>query len=83
MEINLAYYRKRDWVKFLKMIDDRDSMFNTWKEWNKAFLKTKKKLISQGFVVNEIIVDIEELKKYCTSRGLKNNGKTRSQFVAN
>ncbi len=73
MEINLAYYKKKDWFRFLKMIDDRESMFDTWKEWNKSFSKTEQGLISQGFVVNEIIVDLEELKKYCNTHGLKND----------
>ncbi len=44
MEINLAYYRKQDWRKFLEMIDDRDSMHDTWKEWHKSYLIAKRNL---------------------------------------
>ena len=83
MEVNLAFYRKKDWGKFLRMIDDRESMFDTWKEWNKSYLRTKKELTSNGLKVNEVEVDLAELDKYCRENGLKNNGRTRSQFVSN
>ena len=83
MEVNLAYYRKKDWRKFLDMIDDRDSMHDSWEEWHNSYLKIKLELSTQGMIVNEIVVDLNELRKYCLNRGLKINGKTRSQFVSN
>ena len=58
MDVNLAYYRKKDWRKFLEMIDDRDSIHDTWKEWHKSYLKVKRDLISQGFAVNDFVVDL-------------------------
>lgn len=79
--IKLAYYRKEDWKRFIKISDDRDSMHATWKEWHKAFLKLKKELISQGFQVKVVEIDLDELIIYCQIRGVKNDGKTRSQFV--
>ncbi len=82
MEVNLAYYRKKDWMKFLEMIDDRESMHDSWKEWHKSYLKTKRGLASQGLVVNDFVVDLKELRKYCSNRGLKIDGKARSQFVS-
>ena len=83
MEVNLAFYRKKDWKKFLSMIDDRDSMFDTWKEWHKSYLRTKKELSINGLKVNDVEMDLAKLDKYCRENGLKNNGKTRSQFVSN
>jgi hypothetical protein len=80
--VNLAYYNKRDWKRFLALVDDKDSMHDTWKEWNKAYLKTKKGLIKEGFLVREIIVNLDELKSYCLMRRIKIDGNARSQFVA-
>ena len=82
MEVNLAYYRKKDWKKLLSIIDDRDSMHDTWEEWNKSYLEAKRSLTSKGMIVNDYVVDLNKLKEYCTSRGLKINGKARSQFVS-
>ena len=79
--IKLAYYRKKDWKRFIKIIDDRESIHDTWNEWHKAFLKTKKDLISEGFDVADIEIDLDELINYCKMRGIKNDGKARSQFV--
>ena len=81
--INLAYYKKKDWIRLLESIDDKESMHETWEEWHNAYLKTKKDLISQGFNVKDFIVDIDELQYYCKMRGIKNDGKARSQFVTN
>ncbi|UWX55739.1 hypothetical protein NYZ99_04755 [Maribacter litopenaei] len=83
MEVNLAYYRKKDWKKFLSMIDDRESMFDTWKEWHKSYLMAKKQLSNKGLKVYDVEVDLVKLDHYCRENGLKNIGKTRSQFVSN
>lgn len=79
--VNLAYYRKKDWSRFLKIIDDRESVHDTWKEWHKAFLKTEKRLIAEGLEVRVIEMDLNELEGYCEVKGIKNDGKARSQFV--
>ena len=79
--IKLAYYRKKDWKRFVKIIDDRERMHDTWYDWHKDFEKTKRNFTNQGFEVVDIVVDLDELKEYCKLRGIKNDGKARSQFV--
>ena len=82
MEIKLAYYRKNDWRKLLELIDDRESMHDTWEEWHKSYLKAKQGLIAQSLIVNDFIVDLNELKKYCLHKGLPIDGKAPSQYVS-
>lgn len=79
--IKLAYYRKKDWKRFIKIIADRESMHDTWHDWHKDFEKTKRDFTNQGFEVVDIIVELDELMEYCRLRGIKNDGKARSQFV--
>ena len=81
--VNLTYYREKDWNRFLESIDDRDSMHDTWKEWHKAYQKTKKDLIAKGFIVKDFIVEINELINYCKIRKINNDGKARSKFAVN
>ncbi len=83
MEVNLAYYRKKDRKKFLDIIDDRDNMHDSWEEWHNSYLKVKLDLSTQEMIVNDIIVNLNELRKYCLKPGLKINEKARSQFVSN
>ena len=80
--INLAYYKQEDWNRFLALIDDRENMHDTWKEWNKAYQKMKKNLVKDGFQVNDYIVDLDELRDYCYLQGIRIDGKARSQFVS-
>ena len=47
-------------------------MHDTWREWNKAYLKTKSKLTSEGFIVKDLIIDLDELIAYCTLKRIKN-----------
>lgn len=79
--IKLAYYRKEDWTRFLNMIDDRESMHDNWEDWYKAFEKSKNDLKKQGFEVENVIVDLDELAYYCLTKRIQNDGKARSAFV--
>lgn len=79
--IKLAYYRKKDWKRFVKIIDDREKMHDIWYDWHKDFERAKRDLTNQGFEVVDIIIDLDELIEYCRQRGIKNDGKARSQFV--
>ncbi len=83
MGIKLAYYRKKDWNRFINMIDDRESMHDTWHHWHKAFEKAKREFINQGFEVTDIVVDLDKLAEYCKLRGIKNDGRARSEFIQN
>jgi hypothetical protein len=81
LNVKIAYYRKEDWQRFTEMIDDRESMHDTWEDWHKAFLKAKKDLTSQGFEVTKVVIDLNELRHYCAMRGVKNDGSARSRFI--
>ncbi|MCD4793782.1 MAG: hypothetical protein K8R54_11135 [Bacteroidales bacterium] len=80
-DVKLAYYKQKDWKRFISLIDDRESMHDSWEEWYNAFLKTKQGLINQGLRVFDIEVDLDKLTEYCKIHKIKNNGKARSQFV--
>lgn len=79
--IKLAYYREKDWNRFINMIDDRQSMHDSWEEWHNAFEKSKNDLIKQGFDIVNVIVDLDELAYYCLTHRIPNDGKARSEFV--
>ena len=81
-QIKIAYYEKKDWDKLMNSIADRESMHDTWEEWYREIIRTKKKLKKLGLVVHEITINIDELNHYCIARNLINNGKTRSEYVS-
>ncbi len=56
-------------------------MHDNWNEWHTDFKKMKTNLQNEGYLVEEVVVDIDELAKYCFMKGIENNGKARSMFV--
>ena len=79
--VNMAYYRKEDWERFVQIADDGDGLHDTWDEWHEAFLKAKKQLAKKGLKVSDVVIDLDELINYCKKKGIKNDGKARSLFV--
>ena len=82
LEVKLAYYRQSDWEKLLRSVADRNAMHDTWEEWHQEYRRIKKEIKAQGFVVHEMTNDIDALNVYCLERGLKNDGRTRSQYTS-
>ena len=81
MEVKIAYYRRKDWKRFLKMADDSEKMHDSWDGWNGQAEKLKQELTNKGFNVAYVVVDLDELTQYCKHHKIKNNGEARSQFV--
>jgi len=81
-KVNIAYYRKVDWKRFIESIDDKESIHDTGEDWHLSFINAKINLIFQEYVIKEVITDVDKLKDYCRKNGLKNISKTRSQYVA-
>ena len=81
-QINLAFYRQEDWNRLLSIVDDKEVFHETWEEWHRSYQATKRRLESDGLTVNEIVVDLDSLVRFCYQRGIKNDGKARSQFAA-
>jgi len=79
--VKIAYYKKEDWSRLLLIIDDKESMHDSWNEWHLAYTKLKNELITKGFQVVDVEINLDELVSYCKAKGTKNTGKTRSQFV--
>ena len=79
--LKIAYYKKEDWSRLLQIIDDKESMHDSWNEWHLAYSKAKNELIAKGFQVEDIEINLDELVSYCKAKGAKITGKTRSQFV--
>ena len=82
LSVNMAYINKNDWKRYLEIIDDRDTQYDNWEDWYKAYLKGKNKLIKEGFKVNDFHVDLDELINYCNELKIKIDGKARSGFAA-
>lgn len=81
-KFGLAYYNKKDWIKFINSVDDRKKVENTWEEWKEEFDKFLLLLKSKNINFEKVEININDMVKYLKERKLKNIGKNRSLYVA-
>jgi hypothetical protein len=79
---SLAVYRYEDWSKLLKISVDRQSLEETWEEWNDNIHKLEDDLLRRNVQYRKITVDIEELEHYCRKSGDPVNPGSRSAYAA-
>ena len=80
--VNMAFYRPEDWSRLLSIVDDKEVFHDTWEQWHKQYQSSKKQLESQGIRINDVIVNIDDLLRFCFQNGINNDGNARSRFVA-
>ena len=80
--LNFAYYQKKDWKRFVKIADDKHILHDSWEDWHKDYKEKKEYFEALGLKTRKIVVNLDELSKYCKHLGIKNNGEARSNFVS-
>lgn len=80
-EVKLAYYRKKDWNKLVKLVDDPGKIHASWDDWHKDYQKEKRALKRQGVKIFEFPLNVDELAVYCRIKGIKIDEKARAQFT--
>ncbi|MBI5056753.1 MAG: hypothetical protein HZB61_09080 [Nitrospirae bacterium] len=80
--IGIGFYRKEQWPLLLESADDIDAMVKVYDEWMKGIQRLIENIRMEGIEPVTVEIDINELLEYCREHNLKNNGETRSQFVA-
>lgn len=78
----MAFYRPEDWSRLLSIIDDKEVFHDTWEQWHNEYQISKKQLESHGLKINDVVVNIDDLIRFCFQNGIKNDGKARARFVA-
>lgn len=77
----LAVYLREQWPRLLQTADDSEKLEATWEEWREGFEKAKTQFLKRKIDVTEIIIDLDQLEKYCEANGLKNTASTRSKYA--
>ncbi len=80
--IIIGFYREDQWQLLLKTADDIDLMEKEYGEWKKGIQRLIENMRLEGIKPVTVDIDIYELLSFCRQHHLKNNGETRSQFVA-
>ena len=80
--MGLAWYRPDQWPRLRAISEDRDQLELNHEEWLRMASERFDDLRRQGQQVQKVEVDVEDLLKWCRTRGLPVNSSTRAQYAA-
>lgn len=80
--VGIGWYLPEQWDKLRKISADRGDIEETFSEWEINAEKAAAKLARTGVTVTKVLVDVENLRKWCVEQGVIIDAAARSQFVA-
>ena len=80
--IALAVYKKKDYQKILQLCADRNSMPETWEDWQKTKKKALKNLLKYEVETIDVVISPDDLKKFCKKNDLRIDKNARSVFIS-
>ena len=82
MLISIAWYRSEQWERWLRAVDDRDSFEDTFEEWEANATAQLAALRGQGIRAQKILLDVDEVQRWCQMQKRPLNAEARSEFAA-
>jgi len=80
--IGIGFYQKDQWPLLLETADDAKMMIEKYDKWLTGIERLIENMKTEGIEPVKVDIDVHELLTYCRKFNFKNNGETRSQFVA-
>jgi hypothetical protein len=79
--VGVAWYDPEQWDRLRDISEDAHELEDTYEEWKSHALQKIKDLEKQGFTVQKVDVDTEELLGWCNSFRMPVNGHSRTEFM--
>ncbi len=80
--MGLAWYRSDQWEQLRSISADRDELEERYVEWLKTASNLFSQLTLRGQEIKKVLVDVNDLAKWCKAKGLLVDSHSRSAFVA-
>lgn len=77
----LAWFSEEDWLTLKTSADDRDSLHETYQEWEEDLDRNLERLRGLGYQVRKIPIDLQELYAWCLREGRPVDGRARAEFT--
>jgi hypothetical protein len=77
----IGFYRREQWPLLLETADDRKDLEDTYDEWVLNLKKSINNLRTLEKEPLKVDIDMAELLAWCKSRGKKNTGASRAEFI--
>jgi hypothetical protein len=78
----LTWYRPTQWQRVRDISSDADDLEDTYEEWLRRAEQKLTELKADGWRVEKVDVDSEQLIVWCNERGLEVNAQARSRYAA-
>ena len=82
MVLGIAWYRGEQWPRFRSLATDTDALHDTYAEWEAAAIEKMGQLRALGLDAQPVLIDVDELARWCRERNQAIDGAARAQFVA-
>ncbi len=82
IRVGVAWYRPEQWERLREISIDKDVLEETHEEWMQNAEKALQEFRRQGVEPLKVDVDVEELLRWCESRGIAVDGEARSGYTA-
>jgi hypothetical protein len=66
---------------FKRNLADADNLEDTYEEWKASAENALKTFSASGAVAHKVVVDVEELVRWCNSKNCPVDGAARSEFA--
>jgi len=80
--LSVGWYKPEDWDRLRDISEDRDELEDTFEEWESYALKALQEIESTGQILEKVMIDPEQLLRWCNSKGVAVNGSSRAEFAA-
>lgn len=81
-KIAIPIYSKDQYLMVVSLAQDAATMPKSWEEWHQEKEQKKQKIQEMGMEVEEVPIDVFELKKFCEENHLDNEEAIRSRFAS-
>ena len=78
----IAWYKPEQWDLLLKVSEDKDKLEATHSEWERTAEKTLERFSKKGMHFMKVLVDVNDLVKWCKSKKISVNGEARAEYAA-
>jgi len=79
--IGIAWYKKEQWFILRQVIENPNDIENTYEEWLNNAINLRKTLIDSGLTVEEVEIDIQDVKSWCKKDNKTINSKNITEYV--
>jgi hypothetical protein len=82
MILGVAWYTREQYGRLLELANDRDSLEETYEDWQASAEKMMVKLSKPGVLPRKVHIDVEELVAWWKANNRPIDGASRTMFVA-